>query len=115
MSPAPTIRFRLFLAGLSGVRKVSALCVAMGLAPKAMAWFRIALPSVPFNPTAPPMPATGLTINPTVFVGKSFQSSSWITMPSNKLQINKNKKEEKKVNLRNLVCFAADVFLVNFV
>ena len=44
----------------------------MGLAPRDMALFRIVLPSVPFNPTAPPIPATGFTMNPMVFVGRAF-------------------------------------------
>jgi hypothetical protein len=74
MSPAPTISFKLPLTAVSWLRKVSARCDAMGLAPNAMAWFRIALPSVPFNPTAPPMPATGLTMNPIVFVEIAFSA-----------------------------------------
>jgi hypothetical protein len=28
------------------------------------------LPSVPFSPTAPPIPATGFTMNPMVLVGR---------------------------------------------
>jgi hypothetical protein len=47
----------------------------MGLAPRDIALFRIVLPSVPFNPTAPPIPAIGFTMNPIVFVGRVFSGT----------------------------------------
>jgi hypothetical protein len=46
----------------------------MGFAPRDTARFKIALPSVPLSPTAPPIPATGLTINPMVFTETSFSA-----------------------------------------
>ena len=64
MSPAPTIRFMLFLMGLNSERKVSALAAAIGLAPSAMALSKIAFPSVPLSPTRPPIPAIGFTTKP---------------------------------------------------
>ena len=71
MLPDPTIK-RKSSASANSARNVSARREAMGLAPSEMAFCRVCLPSVPFNPTAPPIPATGLTMNPTVFVGREF-------------------------------------------
>jgi hypothetical protein len=57
-----------------------------------MAFSRTALPSVPFNPTAPPIPATGLTMKPRVFVARLF----WGTVNLNSLNIIGLKKQKEK-------------------
>ncbi len=71
--PAPTTSRILPLTGFISERKDSALAGAMGFAPRIIALSRIAFPSVPLSPTAPPIPAMGLTMNPTVFRETSFE------------------------------------------
>ncbi len=70
--PDPTISCILSFTGPSLERKDSALLGAMGFAPRIMALSRTSLPSVPLSPTAPPIPAIGLTMKPTVFREASF-------------------------------------------
>jgi hypothetical protein len=117
MHPAPAIKFKLYLAGYSAERKVSALCGATGFAPKIIALFRIVLPSVPFNPTAPPMPAIGFKMNPIVFVGVFSYALNASTQVSIKLAQDKKKNRKCKENgwVCDLKWFAAYVFLVDFV
>jgi hypothetical protein len=68
-----------------------------------MALSKTALPSVPFNPTAPPIPATGFTMNPTIFVGKLF----WGTVNLNNAQVGIGLLEQKEKDVYLQVIFAA--------
>jgi hypothetical protein len=54
-------------AACSSERKISALAGAIGSAPRPTALSSISFQSVPFSPTAPPMPAMGFTMNPNFF------------------------------------------------
>jgi len=69
--PAPTKRRVDPLMAFNSERKDFALTGAKALAPSNMAFSRTALPSVPLRPTAPPIPAMGLTMNPMDFKGMS--------------------------------------------
>jgi hypothetical protein len=56
----------------SSERNDAALAGATGSAPNDSALLRISCPSVPLRPTAPPMPAIGLTMKPTVLGEECF-------------------------------------------
>ena len=72
MIPGQVMNFNLVLTDSNSVRSSFVLFIALGLAPNLIAFFNISLPSVPFNPTEPPIPEMGFMIKPNLNLVRFF-------------------------------------------